>query len=59
MMGMYYREEPIDLGKGHAQTLVVIHFRSHSERILNELAYTYDFLYHYISKIEQEKPADR
>lgn len=45
MMGMYYREEPIDLGKGHAQTLVGLStFEVIQERILNELAYTYDFL---------------
>lgn len=51
MMGMYYRNEPIDLGNGHAQTLVGLStFEVIQERILNELAYTYDFLYDYIEK---------
>ena len=51
MMGMYYRTEPIDLGNGHAQTLVGLStFEVIQERILNELAYTYDFLYNYIDK---------
>lgn len=51
MMGMYYRNEPIDLGNGHAQTLVGLStFEVIQERILNELAYTYDFLYAYIEK---------
>lgn len=56
MMGMYYREEPIDLGKGHAQTLVGLStFEVIQERILNELAYTYDFLYGYINKNYTDK----
>lgn len=51
MMGMYYRNEPIDIGNGHAQTLVGLStFEVIQERILNELAYTYDFLYGYIEK---------
>lgn len=51
MMGMFYRNEPIDLGNGHAQTLVGLStFEVIQERILNELAYTYDFLYAYIEK---------
>ncbi len=51
MMGMYYRNEPVDLGNGHAQTLVGLStFEVIQERILNELAYTYDFLYAYIEK---------
>lgn len=49
MMGMYYRNKPIDLGNGHAQTLVGLStFEVIQERILNELSYTYDFLYAYI-----------
>lgn len=60
LMGMYYRKEPIDLNNGHAQTLVGMStFEVIQERILNELAYTYDFLYHYIVKIESEVLADR
>jgi hypothetical protein len=51
MTGMYYRNEPIDLNKGHAQTLVGLStFEVIQERILNELAYLYDFLYDYIQK---------
>jgi len=51
MIGMYYRNEPIDLGNGHAQTLVGLStFEVIQERILNELAYTYDFLYAYMEK---------
>lgn len=51
MMGMYYRNEPIDLGNGHAQTLVGLStFEVIQERILNELACTYDFLYDYIER---------
>jgi hypothetical protein len=56
MMGMYYRDEPIDLGHGHAQTLVGLStFEVIQERILNELAYTYDFLYGYIDKNHTDK----
>ena len=51
LMGMYYRKEPIDLNNGHAQTLVGLStFEVIQERVLNELAYTYDFLYLYIEK---------
>lgn len=56
MMGMYYRKEPIDVGNGHAQTLVGLStFEVIQERILNELAYTYDFLYSYIEKKHSDK----
>ncbi len=49
MMGMQYRSEPIDLGNGHAQTLAGLStFEVIQERIINELAYTYDFIYSYI-----------
>src|SRR5690606_19692038 len=51
MEGMYYRNEPIDVGNGHAQTLVGLStFEVIQERILNELAYTYDLLQPYIAK---------
>jgi hypothetical protein len=54
MMGMYYRNEPIDLNNGHAQTLAGLStFEVIQERILNELAYLYDFLHTYI---RQHKP---
>jgi hypothetical protein len=56
MTGMYYRNEPIDLNKGHAQTLVGLStFEVIQERILNELSYLYDFLYAYI----KEKPGNK
>ncbi|MDP2115044.1 MAG: alginate lyase family protein, partial [Bacteroidota bacterium] len=51
MMGMYYRNEPIDLNNSHNQTLVGLStFEVIQERILNELAYLYDFLQPYIQK---------
>lgn len=60
LMGMYYRTEPIDLGNGHAQTLVGMStFEVIQEGILNELAYTYDFLYNYIVKIEKSELSRR
>lgn len=56
VMGMYYRTEPIDLGNGHAGTLVGLStFEVIQERVLNELAYTYDFLYGYIKDNHKEK----
>lgn len=56
MMGMYYRSEPIDLGNGHAQTLVGLStFEVIQERVLSELAYLYDFVYPYIDKYHKEK----
>lgn len=59
MMGMYYREEPVDVGNGHAQTLVGLStFEVIQERILNELAYTYDFLYNYIEKSHADNIAN-
>ncbi|MCD8044723.1 MAG: heparinase II/III-family protein [Tannerellaceae bacterium] len=49
LMGMYYRTEPIDIGNSHAQTLSGLStFEVIQERILDELAYTYDFLHGYI-----------
>lgn len=56
MNGMYYRDEPIDIGNGHAQSLVGLStFEVIQERILNELAYLYDFLYPYIEKKHSDK----
>lgn len=56
LTGMYYRKEPIDLNNGHAQTLVGMStFEVIQERILNELAYTYDFLHGYIEANRPEK----
>lgn len=56
MAGMYYRTEPIDIGIGHAQVITGLStFEVIQERILNELAYTYDFLHNYISRNHAEK----
>lgn len=56
LTGMYYRTEPIDLNHGHAQTLVgMTTFEVIQERILNELAYTYDFLYNYVDHVHAAK----
>ncbi|HTG56277.1 MAG TPA: hypothetical protein VL943_08425, partial [Niabella sp.] len=58
LTGMYYRKEPVDLSNGHAQTLVgMTTFEVIQERILNELAYTYDFLYYYIINTNSSKKA--
>ena len=56
MTGMYYRSEPIDLLNSHAQTLVGLStFEVIQERILNELSYTYDFLWNYISDNHKDR----
>ena len=56
MMGMHYRTEPVDLGNGHAQTLAGMStFEVIQERILNELAYLYDFIYPYIQAKHSDK----
>jgi len=55
MSGMYYRNEPVDLGNGHAQTLVGMStFEVIQERILRDLAYLYDFIFSYIEKNHSE-----
>jgi hypothetical protein len=56
MSGMYYRNEPIDLGNGHAQTLVGLStFEVIQEHILSDLAVYYDFLYPYIQTKHEDK----
>lgn len=51
MMGMYYRNEPIDLLNGHIQTLVGLTcFQVIHESTLTDLAILYDFLQPYIKK---------
>ncbi|MNK15560.1 Heparinase II/III-like protein [compost metagenome] len=51
MMGIYYRNEPKDLGNGHAQTLVAMTtFEVIQEAILHDLAAYYDFLHPYIQQ---------
>ncbi|NDV79166.1 hypothetical protein [Dysgonomonas sp. 511] len=54
--GMFYRTEPIDLGNGHANTLAGLStFEVIQERILNELAYLYDFTYPYVKAKHSDK----
>lgn len=56
MSGMYYRNEPIDMGKGHAQTLVGLStFEVIQESILSDLALYYDFLHRYIKANHSDK----
>ncbi|WP_297089404.1 six-hairpin glycosidase [uncultured Draconibacterium sp.] len=56
MMGMYYRNEPIDLLNGHIQTLVgMTCFQVIHEKGLIVVAELYDFLHQYIEKNEPEK----
>jgi hypothetical protein len=51
MMGMYYRNEPVDLNHSHNQTLVGLSsFQVIHEDILNELTVCYDFLFNYLQK---------
>jgi len=58
MMGIYHRNEPKDLGNGHAQTLVAMTtFEVIQERILPDLAEYYDFLHGYIQKRDADKIA--
>ncbi|WP_140487937.1 heparinase II/III family protein [Flavobacterium sp. GSA192] len=54
--GIYYRKEPIDLSRGHHQTLVgYAGFEVIQEHILNEISQGYDFLYGYIEKQHPER----
>ncbi|NDW17743.1 hypothetical protein D0T53_02285 [Dysgonomonas sp. 216] len=56
MTGMYYRNEPVDIGNGHAQTLVAMStFEVIQEHILHDMAAYYDFLYGYISEKHSDK----
>lgn len=56
MMGMYYRNEPIDLLNGHIQTLVGLScFQTIHESTLIEVAELYDFLHLYISQNHSDK----
>lgn len=58
MTGMYYRNGPIDLNNGHAQTLVGLStFEVIQESILPDLATFYDFLYPYIRTKHSDKTA--
>lgn len=54
--GMSYRSEPIDLLKGHIQTLVgFTNFQVIHEGILRDIAELYDFLHPYIEANHPEK----
>ncbi len=56
MTGMYYRNEPVDLGNGHANTLAGLStFEVIQEAILSDLAAYYDFLYVYIKENHNDK----
>lgn len=56
MTGMYYRKEPVDLSRGHHQTLVGLSsFEVIHEDILNELTACYDFLYPYLQEQVPDK----
>ncbi|GGH08544.1 hypothetical protein FAZ19_02625 [Sphingobacterium alkalisoli] len=56
MMGMYHRNEPRDLGNGHAQTLVAMTtFEVIQEGVLPDLAEYYDFLHGYIQAHHADK----
>ena len=56
MMGMYYRNEPIDLMNGHIQTLVGLEcFQVIHENTLVYASELYDFLHGYIEKNHPDK----
>ncbi|SDM69213.1 hypothetical protein [Kriegella aquimaris] len=56
MMGMYYRNEPIDLMNGHIQTLVGLEcFQVIHENTLVYASELYDFLHHYIEGNHPDK----
>ena len=56
LMGLYYRNEPIDLSHGHHQTLVgLTSFEVIQEHWIAEVTQTYDFLYNYIKVNHQDK----
>lgn len=58
LMGIYHRSEPIDIGNGHAQTLVAMTtFEVIQEGILPDLAEYYDFLHSYIREKHTDKIA--
>ena len=56
MMGIYYREEPIDISHGHIQTLTgLTNFQVIHESILKDISELYDFLHPYIEAKYPEK----
>lgn len=58
MQGMSYRDEPIDLLKGHIQTLVgFTHFQVIHERTLRIASELYDFLHQHIEDTHSENIA--
>ena len=58
LTGLYYRNEPVDIGKGHAQTLAgLTTFEVIQEAVYHDLALYYDFLYNYIKSEHKDKAA--
>lgn len=56
MMGMYYRQEPIDISHGHTQTIIGLEcFQVIHEKSLVYVSELYDFLHKYIEKHHPEK----
>lgn len=56
MLGIYYRNVPVDLNHGHQQTLVgMTTFEVIHEDILNEIVPLYDFLYNYLAAHHADK----
>lgn len=56
--GIYYRNEPVDLNRGHDQTLVGLSaFEVIHEDIVEPLTACYDLLYNYIDKKHNDKKA--
>lgn len=56
MMGMYYRNAPIDLDNGHIQTLVGLScFQVIHEKILIQIAELYDYMHPYIEANHADK----
>lgn len=56
MTGLYYRNEPIDLNNGHANTLAgLTTFEVIQEGIISDVAAYYDFLHSYIQKNHRDK----
>ena len=56
MMGMYYRQEPVDISHGHTQTIIGLEcFQVIHEKSLIYVSELYDFLHSYIEKKHPEK----
>lgn len=56
LMGLYYREEPVDISHGHHQTLVgLTSFEVIQEHYIAEVTETYDLLYDHLKAKYPEK----